>query len=429
MSVSSDRIIEPADALVGEVELPADKSIAHRSAMFAAVADGTSRIVGFPNAADPQSTLSCVKALGVRVEEAEDAVVVHGEGLHGLRAPDGILDCGNSGTTMRLLSGMLAGQSFQSTLIGDESLSVRPMGRITSPLGEMGAQIESTDGHAPLVIHGSPERLRPISYRLPVASAQVKSCVLLAGLYADGETSVVESKPSRDHTERMLGLSRLEMGNERIITVKGGTAPKARMWSIPGDFSAAAFMLVAASVLDGSLIRMPRVGLNPTRTGLLDVLRAMGADIQIQNEREVSGEPIGDLVVRSAPLSGIRVDGEIVPNLIDEIPILAVAGALSDGVTEIRDAGELRHKESDRIAAVVAGLRAMGADVEEFEDGLAVTGGKPLNGADIATHHDHRIAMAFAIAALAAKGRSTIRDAAIADVSFPGFYDTLDRIR
>ena len=433
--ISTSKAIAPADALVGQIELPADKSIAHRSILFSAISDGTSRIVGFPEAADPQSSLACIRALGIRVESDDDALVVHGKGLHGLQAAGRLkasgtdLDCGNSGTTMRLLSGILAGQGFDSRLTGDISLSGRPMGRIIDPLNDMGADILARDGHAPLLIKGRQHPLKPITYRLPVASAQVKSCVLLAGLYAEGETSVIESKPSRDHTERMLGLSSFRMGDERTISVVGGRSPKARMWSIPGDFSAAAFLLVAGSILDGSLIRMPRIGLNPTRTGLLNVLRAMGADIRIENEREVSGEPIGDLVVKSAPLSGIRVDGTIIPNLIDEIPILAVAGAFSRGVTEIRDAGDLRHKESDRIEAVVTGLRAMGADVEEFEDGLAVTGGKKLKGANIATHHDHRIAMAFTVAGLAAEGPTIIEDAAIADVSFPGFYDTLDSLR
>ena len=426
---STARTISPADALVGRVDMPADKSIAHRSILFSAISDGTSRIVGFPSAADPQSSLACVRALGIHVEADDDALVVHGKGLHGLTAPVGELDCGNSGTTMRLLSGILAGQQFDSLLTGDASLSARPMGRIIDPLSTMGADLTATDGHAPLEIKGVDNALKSISYRLPVASAQVKSCVLLAGLYAEGETSVIESKPSRDHTERMLGLSTFKMGYESTISVVGGSSPKARMWSIPGDFSAASFLLVAGSILEGSLIRMPRIGLNPTRTGLLNVLRAMGADIQVENEREVSGEPIGDLVVKSAPLTGIRVDGEVIPNLIDEIPILAVAGAFAVGVTEIRDAGDLRHKESDRIEAVVTGLRAMGANVEEFEDGLAVTGGRELKGANIATHHDHRIAMAFAVAGLAATGSTTIQDAAIADVSFPGFYDVLESLR
>lgn len=424
------RTIAPADSLVGTVDLPADKSIAHRSALFSAISDGTSRIVGFPDSADPQSTLSCLRTLGIGIRQDGDALVVEGKGLHGLKAPVGVIDCGNSGTTMRLLAGILAGQPFESYLIGDESLSKRPMARVLNPLREMGGVAGGdVSERPPLTIGPVSGSLTPISYRLPVASAQVKSCVLLAGLYADGETSVIETSPSRDHTERMLGLSRVKMGSESIISVEGGMSLPSRMWSIPADFSAAAFFLVAGSILDGSLIRMPRVGLNPTRTGLLDVLRAMGADILIENEREVGGEPLADLVLRSAPLSGVRVDGDIIPNLIDEIPVLCIAATAADGVTEIRGAEELRHKESDRIAAMVAGLRAMGAEVEEFPDGLAIEGGHPLKGASIATHHDHRIAMAFTIAGLTASSDSRIEGASVASVSFPDFYEVLDSLR
>lgn len=422
--------IHSADALVGSVDLPADKSIAHRSALFSAISKGESRIVGYPASADPQSTLSCLRGLGVDIRQGDDALVIRGKGLRGLTAPETELDCGNSGTTMRLLSGILAGQPFASRLVGDASLSARPMQRIMSPLSDMGARIRSdNDGRPPLQMDAIDGPLRAITYRLPVASAQVKSCILLAGLYADGETSVIETKPSRDHTERMLGLSRLNMGDESVITVTGGMTIPARMWSIPADFSAAAFFLVAASACDGSLIRMPRVGLNPTRTGLLDVLRAMGANILIENERDIGGEPIGDLVVKSAPLSGVKVAGDIIPNLIDEIPILCVAALAADGVTEIRNAGELRHKESDRISAMVTGLRAMGAQVEEYEDGLAVEGGHPLSGARIATHHDHRIAMAFTVAGLLAGGSTVIEDADVAAVSFPGFYEVLESLQ
>ena len=417
-----------ADALVGEVTLPADKSIAHRSALISAISDGTSRIVGYPDSADPQSTLSCLKALGVEITNESEDLVVHGKGLRGMRAPSGDLDCGNSGTTMRLLAGMLAGQPFDSRLFGDASLSKRPMQRIIDPLQLMGANLSSTNGRPPLGITAS-TGLKGIRYPLPVASAQVKSCVLLAGLYAEGDTTVVESRATRDHTERMLGLSRVDMGDDTVISVRGGKVLPARVWSIPADFSAAAFFLVAGSVLDGSLIRMPRVGLNPTRTGLMDVLRAMGADIRIENERDFGGEPIGDVVVKSAPLSGVHIDGDMIPNLIDEIPVLCVAATAADGVTEIRDAEELRHKESDRIAAVAAGLRSMGAQVEEYPDGLAIEGGHPLKGARIATHHDHRIAMAFAIAAQMARGETVIEDADVASVSFPTFYETLEKLR
>jgi 3-phosphoshikimate 1-carboxyvinyltransferase len=417
-----------ADALVGEVSLPADKSIAHRSALISAISEGTSRIVGYPDSADPQSTLSCLRALGVEVGSEPEGLVVHGRGLRGLRAPKAALDCGNSGTTMRLLAGILAGQPFGSQLFGDASLSKRPMQRVIDPLRLMGANLTSIDGRPPLDIAAS-QGLTGIRYPLPVASAQVKSCVLLAGLYAQGETTVVESRATRDHTERMLGLSRVRLGEETVISVRGGTTLPARVWSIPADFSAAAFFLVAGSVLDGSLIRMPRVGLNPTRTGLMDVLRAMGADIRIENERDFGGEPIGDVVVKSAPLSGVRIDGDMIPNLIDEIPVLCVAATAAEGVTEIRDAEELRHKESDRIAAVAAGLRSMGAQVEEYPDGLAIEGGHPLKGARIPTHHDHRIAMAFAIAAQMAQGETMIEDADVASVSFPTFYETLERLR
>ena len=422
--------IRSADALVGSVDLPADKSIAHRSALFSAISRGESRIVGFPASADPQSTLTCLRGLGVDIRQEDDALVIRGKGLRGLTESKQDLDCGNSGTTMRLLSGILAGQPFPSRLIGDASLSARPMQRIMSPLADMGARIRADNGdRPPLQIDASQGPLRAITYRLPVASAQVKSCVLLAGLYADGETTVVETKPSRDHTERMLGLSRVTLGDESVITVTGGMTIPSRMWSIPADFSAAAFFLVAASTRDGSLIRMPRVGLNPTRTGLLDVLRAMGANILIENERDIGGEPIGDLVVKSAPLSGVKVAGDIIPNLIDEIPVLCVAALAADGVTEIRNAGELRHKESDRISAMVTGLRALGAQVEEYDDGLAIEGGHPLSGARIKTHHDHRIAMAFAVAGLMAGGSTVIEDADVASVSFPGFYEVLERLR
>lgn len=448
----SEKHVKPATSLVGLVDLPPDKSIAHRTALFSAMAEGKSRIVGFPTSADPQSTLSCLQALGIHTSQDGDALVVHGKGLAGFKEPRGVLDCGNSGTTMRLLSGMLAGQSFASTLTGDASLSVRPMARIIRPLIEMGASISGSQGesvginHAgenqddgsggsghfnrpPLIIRPPERTLSGISYRLPVASAQVKSCVLLAGFWAEGDTSVIETEPSRDHTERMLGLASFQAGNERIISVTGRTKVTPRMWSIPGDFSAAAFFMVAASLLEGSLIRMSRVGLNPTRTGLLDVLRAMGANIQLENEREVSGEPIADMIVKHAGLSGVRIEGDIIPNIIDEIPILCIAATAADGVTEIRGAGELRHKESDRIKAMVTGLRAMGANVEEYDDGLAIEGGVPLKGAYIETMHDHRIAMSFAIAALAAEGPTRIAGADIAAVSFPGFFNAIDALR
>jgi len=427
--ISDRRKISPADRLVGVVELPADKSIAHRSALFAAIAEGDSHIVGFPDSADPRSTLSCLRQLGVSMEETSDSLVIHGRGLDGLKQSEGDIYCGNSGTTMRLLTGILAGRSFDSTLTGDASLSKRPMGRIIDPLDQMGVQIDSHEGRPPLTIRAAASALKAITYELPVASAQVKSCVLLAGLSADGPTTVIEPQSTRDHTERMIGLAAMSMGSERHISVEGGMTMKSRLWSIPADFSAAAFFLVAGSILPESLIGLPRVGLNPTRTGLLDVLRAMGADITIDNEREIAGEPIGDLVVKHSPLTGVRIDGAIISNLIDEIPILCVAALAAEGVTSIRDAGELRHKESDRIDAMVKGLRALGASVEEFDDGLEIEGGVQLRGATVSAFHDHRIAMSMAVAGLMGSEPTTIEGASIADVSFPGFYSAIDALR
>ncbi len=422
-----NRIVHPADTLLGEVQLPPDKSIAHRSALLSALSEGTSQIVNYPDSADPQSTLACLAQLGIEFEENDGILYVHGKGLHGLREADEPIDCGNSGTTMRLLSGILAGQPFDSTLIGDASLSKRPMKRIADPLEAMGAPITLTDGHAPLHIKGNPG-LKGITYELPVASAQVKSCVLLAGLYADGETTVIENKPSRDHTERMLSLSAFEMGGQRHLTVAKGHRIPAGTWAVPRDFSAAAFFLVAGCIAPHAEIRMPGVGINASRSAFLDVLQAMGAQIDIENERTHAGEPIADLTVRSSPLNGVRVDGNLVPILIDEVPILAVAAAFANGRTEIRDASELRVKETDRIDAMVKNLTALGVHVEEFEDGLAVEGGAPLKGTSVQSFDDHRIAMAMGIAGLRAEGETEVVNADCARVSFPGFWDQLDAL-
>ena len=425
--------VHPAAALAGSPKLPADKSVSHRAALFAALADGESEIVGFSDAADPHSTLACLRGLGVAIEERPDvlgpdgtpSLFVTGRGLEGLAAPAAALDCGNSGTTMRLLAGLLAGRPFESTLVGDASLSGRPMGRVATPLGQMGARIGMTDGHPPLVVRGG--ALAGITYRLPVASAQVKSAVLLAGLSASGTTTVVEPVATRDHTERMLELDVLEVGGERHVSVTGGHAVRARQWVVPRDVSAAAFFLVAGSIHEAAILTLAGVGLNPTRSGVIDVLRAMGARIRVGNERERGGEPLGDLRVESPDgLEGVEIGGAIVPNLIDEIPVLAVAAACAEGRTVIRDAEELRVKETDRIEATAAVLRAMGADVEERPDGLVIEGGRPLRGAEVAARHDHRIAMAAAVAALVADGPTTIHVAEAAAVSFPGFWDALD---
>ena len=416
----------------GIVRLPGDKSISHRAAMFAAIAEGTSRIGNFASSADCASTLQCIGKLGVRIERGGPNVIIHGVGKNGLQKPGFEMDCGNSGTTMRLLSGILAGQSFNSSLIGDESLSRRPMKRIIGPLSEMGAAINAVDGHAPLLIEGK-NPLKSIVFELPVASAQLKSCVLLAGLNADGETVVIESVPTRDHTERMLRGFGVEVSEEigpsgTRISVSGSSKLRATDIQVPGDVSSAAFFLVAAASLPGSRIVMPGVGLNPTRTGIIDVLRRFGASIEIGDETVSGGEPIGTLTVggKSGGLgaSDNKISGPIVANLIDEVPILAVFGTQIDGGIEIRDAGELRIKESDRIAAVTANLRKMGAVIHEFEDGLRVERSS-LNGARVDSYGDHRIAMAFAVAGLFARGETEILGAECAAVSFPEFFDVL----
>lgn len=421
------KTIHPTESLLGEVSIPPDKSIAHRTALLSAIAEGTSQIVNYPDSADPQSTLACLGQLGIEYEEEDGILHVHGKGLNGLQPPKEPLDCGNSGTTMRLISGILAGQEFDSTLIGDASLSKRPMARIANPLKEMGASIALTEGHAPIHIKGTTS-LKGMTYELPVASAQVKSCVLLAGLFAQGETTVIESKPSRDHTERMLGLSIFSMGEQRHISIEQGYRIAPRTWSVPRDFSAAAFFLTAGCIVPNSELRLPGVGLNSTRSAFLNVLQAMGGQITIENEREFAGESIADLVVRSSQLHSVKVDGDLVPILIDEVPILAVAAAFASGRTEIRDAHELRVKETDRIDAMVKNLRLLGAEVEEFEDGLAITGGKPLTGATVDCYDDHRIAMAMGIAGLRAAGETTIKDAHYASVSFPDFWDQLESL-
>ncbi len=421
--------IDQASSLRGTVSLPADKSISHRSAILSALGTGRSHVYNFPNSADPQSTLDCVRGLGIEVDWDEGVLTVRGRGLDGLRPPSAPLDCGNSGTTMRLLSGVLAGQRFGSVLTGDESLRQRPMERIADPLEAMGARIDLREGHAPIRIRAPRSGLTPIEYRLPVASAQVKSCVLLAGLYASGRTVVIESTPSRDHTERMLGLEVQEVGGERhIIVEEDHTVPTAN-WTVPGDFSGAAFFLVAGSLVPDSELRLGDVGLNPSRTALLDVLDGMGADITIENKRVQGSEPVGDITVRSTALSGIDVGGRLIPNLIDEIPVLAVAAACADGRTEIRDAEELRVKETDRLHAMAENLRALGADVQEREDGLIIDGNGPnLLGASVQSYDDHRIAMAMGVAGLVAHGTTTVANAECAQVSFPGFWDELARV-
>ncbi len=425
-----------ARSVSGTIVLPGDKSISHRAAMLAAIADGTSNIENFAASEDCSSTLDCLSALGVNIERNGTAVVVHGVGLGGLKEPTKPLDCGNSGTTMRLISGILAGQSFNSTLIGDESLSKRPMKRVIGPLTEMGVAIGSDNGSAPLIIKGT-GIIAPIEYILPVASAQIKSCVLLAGLWANGETSVIEAVPTRDHTERMLrgfgiNVAETPVNHGKRVSVIGGSRLTACDLTVPSDISSAAFFVVAAACLKGSRIVMPNVGVNPTRTGLFDVLRKLGVDIVLSDKCEQAGEPVATVEVVGRELPAVAkhdaiIDGPVVANLIDEVPILAVFGTQLESGLEIRGAGELRVKESDRIHSIVENLRRMNANITEFDDGFRVERSH-LKGAEIDSYGDHRIAMAFAIAGLLAAGETTIVNADSAAVSFPHFFETLESV-
>lgn len=410
--------------------VPGDKSMSHRAAMLAALSDGPCRLRNYLRGGDCLGTLRVLRQLGVSIEEDDAGVfTVHGKSGR-FTAPVADLDCGNSGTTMRLMSGLLAAQPFRSRLTGDASLSRRPMKRVMEPLSLMGAQLhtEGPGNCPPLVVEGSAS-LRGIEYHLPVASAQVKSCVLLAGLLASGETTVVQPVPTRDHTERMLEYFGVPLKREgERVSVSGGRLPQARDFLVPGDISSAAFWLVAAAAQPGSTLGIRDVGLNPTRTGLLGVLLRMGARLREEEQTKGPGEPCGKLELVGGQLRGTAVAGKEIPNVIDEIPILAVAGALAQGTTTIRDAAELRVKESDRLAVVAHHLGAMGADVEELPDGLVIRGGRPLRGARLTSHGDHRIAMAFAIAGLFADGETVIEDAGCVETSYPGFAEQLKRL-
>lgn len=426
MSTTQYWIARKGRALTGTLTIPGDKSVSHRAVMFAALADGTSTIEGFLEGEDTRATARIFSQLGARIETPSPSRrVVHGVGIDGLQAPATALDCGNAGTGMRLIAGVLAGQAFDSVLIGDASLSRRPMRRVTGPLAQMGARIETeADGTPPLRVHGG-QALQGIAYESPVASAQVKSAVLLAGLYAKGETSVVEPHPTRDYTERMLAAFGVAIdyapGKARL---QGGQRLRATDIVVPADFSSAAFFLVAASIIPGSALRLKQVGLNPRRTGLLHALRLMGADIREENPAEQGGEPVADLLVRHAPLKGTTIPEALVPDMIDEFPALFVAAAAAEGTTVVTGAAELRVKESDRLAAMATGLRALGVQVDETDDGAKIHGGAVLGSGTIDSHGDHRIAMAFAIAAQRSEGEVRIEDVANVATSFPGF-DTL----
>lgn len=417
--------IPKLNKLHGKLTIPGDKSISHRAVMFGALAQGTTRITHFLEGADCLSTISCFQAMGIHIQKNKDEVLVEGKGLHGLQAPLDILDVGNSGTTTRLISGILAGQDFTSRLTGDASICQRPMGRIITPLSMMGAQITSLNqnGCAPLTIQGG--HLHGIHYQSPVASAQVKSCVLLAGMYADAPTSVTEPVLSRNHTELMLNYFGAQ------VTSKGTTASilpqpdlKAHDITVPGDISSAAYFIAAGLLVPGSELLLCNVGINPTRDGLLRVCQAMGGDITLLNVRN-DGEPTADLLIRSSSLHGTEIKGEIIPTLIDEIPMIAVMAAFAEGTTVIRDAAELKVKESDRIQVMTDNLTRMGADVEALPDGMIIHGGKPLHGATIDSHKDHRIAMSFAVAGGICEGSLTITDGECVNISYPEFYTDL----
>ncbi len=464
----SDKVIHPAHNLKGEVRIPGDKSISHRAVMFGSLAKGTTRITGFLDSADCRSTIHCFRKLGVEIEttaapdgtladpsagtlagSAEGALLVHGRGLHGLspqaasmaennRFPAGDavrLDTGNSGTTTRLISGILAGQSFPSILSGDESLNTRPMKRITEPLTQMGADITSINGNdcAPLRIRPV-KSLHGISYQSPVASAQVKSAILLAGLYADGETSVTEPALSRNHTELMLRSFGADIDSEvhadgtATASVRPGRELYAQEIEVPGDISSAAYFLAAGLLVADSELLVKNVGINPTRAGFLKVCENMGADLTLENERTQGGEPQADIRVKTSTLKGTVIEGSLIPTLIDELPVIAVMAACAEGTTVIRDAAELKVKESDRITTTCAGLAAMGARVTPTDDGMIIEGGRPLHGADIRTEKDHRIAMSFAIAGLTADGETRIRDSECVDISYPTFFETLAQL-
>lgn len=423
--------VEPVPALVGHVAVPGDKSISHRAVLVGAISDGSVRIEGFGRSADTEATIDAVRALGVGVEERSvDALTVHGVGLRGLRAPAGPVDCRNAGTLMRLLAGILVGQRGRFELTGDASLSARPMERIADPLRRMGARVETTDGHAPLVVEGAGRALHPITYELPVASSQVKSAILLAGLYARGETTVVEPVPTRDHTERLLERAGAPVRRRgRRVSVGPVSALRPTDVEVPGDFSSAAPLLVAAAIVPGSRVTVHGVGLNPRRTGLLDVLERMGARIAVYHRRSIGGEPAGDVEISSSELVGTTVGPEEVPALVDELPLFALAACHARGESVVRGAAELRVKESDRIETVVEGLRRVGARIRGTADGFHVHGVPArLRGGVFDAHGDHRLAMLGAVAGLSSRDGVEIVGAEAVEVSFPGFFTVLGEL-
>ena len=426
-----NKTIKSKKNLHGSFPVPGDKSISHRAVMFGSIANGTTTVHGFLTGEDCLSTISCFKKLGIDIKVNGTDVTVIGKGLHGLSAPNEILDVGNSGTTMRLISGLLCGQNFNCTLTGDASIQKRPMGRVSVPLSQMGAKINGIieDGKllAPINITGS--NLKAITYTLPVASAQVKSAIILAGLYAEGTTVIIEPEATRNHTEIMLNYlgANIEHNGTEIIC-----HPVKELYGkeifVPGDISSAAYFMVAGAICQNSQITIENVGINPTRTGIITVLENMGADIKLLNKKVVCGEETADIYVRTSNLKGTVIEGDIIPKLIDEIPIIAVAAAMADGTTIIKDAQELKVKESNRIKTVVCELKKMGVNIEETEDGMIINGGKGIKGAVCESYEDHRIAMSIAVAALVADGETTITNTKCADISFPNFFEFIERM-
>ena len=418
--------LKKVEGLKGTISIPGDKSISHRAVMFGSLAKGTTHITNFLSGADCLATIDCFRAMGVRIEQDGTEVTVHGNGLHGLKKPEKQLDVGNSGTTTRLISGILCGQDFEVTLSGDASLNKRPMGRIMKPLSMMGAEIESVSGNgcAPLRINGKP--LKAVHYESPVASAQVKSAVLLAGLYAAGKTSVTEPALSRNHTELMLESFGVQVMSEgttaSVMPPKEMTATDI---AVPGDISSAAFFIAAGLVTPNSCITLKQVGINPTRNGILKVCEAMGADLTMSNVKDDNGEPTADITVKTSRLKGTEIGGELIPTLIDEIPVIALMAAFAEGETVIKDAAELKVKESNRIDLTVDNLVKMGVNAEATDDGMIIRGGNPLRGASIHCKYDHRIAMTFSVAGINAQGTTVIEDAECVDVSYPNFYEQL----
>lgn len=423
-----NKVISSRTGLNGKIKIPGDKSISHRAVMFGSLAKGDTKITGFLKGDDCMSTISCFKKLGIDIEVNDDNVIVHGKGLNGLNAPKETLDVGNSGTTIRLISGILAAQGFDSTLNGDASIQKRPMNRVIKPLSQMGADIKSTnDGYAPLTIHG--KKLKSMEYTMPVASAQVKSSILLASLFAEGTTTIIEPVASRDHTEIMLNYFGANIKNENgVITSTPVKELYGKNLEVPGDISSAAFFMAAGLVVPNSHIIIENVGINPTRTGIIDALKAMGGYVEIINERKSGGELVGDIEVKTSSLKATTLEGSIIPRMIDEIPVFTVAALCAEGTTVVKDATELKVKESNRIATMSQELGKMGVVIEETDDGMIIKGNQKLKGAEVYSHLDHRVAMSCAIAGLIAEGETTIIDADCVGISFPNFYNLLNNL-